>query len=120
EVAARNPAAKPILELYEERFGSPMSEVAAGSFTAVLTLAKAMNDAGSIESDRVRTALLNLDIPGRDTIMPWNGVRFDGSTHQNTGAAGVVEQVEANDVLRVVFPGELAQEPAKWPLSSAR
>jgi branched-chain amino acid transport system substrate-binding protein len=119
EVAARNPAAKPVIELYEETYSSPMSEVAAGSFTAVLTLAKAMDDAGSIQPDRVRTALLNLDIPGRDTIMPWNGVRFD-TTHQNTGAAGVVEQVDENDVLRVVFPDELAQEPAKWPLSTAR
>jgi branched-chain amino acid transport system substrate-binding protein len=119
EVAARNPAAKPVIELYEQTYGSPMSEVAADSFTAMLTLAKAMNDAGSIEPDRVRTALLNLDIPGRDTIMPWNGVRFD-ATHQNTGAAGVVEQFDVNDALRVVFPDELAQEPAKWPLATAR
>jgi branched-chain amino acid transport system substrate-binding protein len=77
-----------------------------------------MNDAGSIEPDRVRAALLNLDIPGRDTIMPWNGVRFD-ATHQNTGATAVVEQVDS-DALRVVFPDELAQEEAKWPLASAR
>lgn len=118
-MAARNTAAKPVIELYEETYGSPMSEVAAGSFTAVLTLAKAMDDAGSIEPDRVRTALLGLDIPGRDTIMPWSGVRFD-ATHQNTGAAGVVEQVDGADALRVVFPDELAQEPAKWPLSTAR
>jgi branched-chain amino acid transport system substrate-binding protein len=118
EVAARNPAAKPVIELYEESFGDPMSEVAAGSFTAVLTLVKAMNDAGSIEPERVRTALLNLDIPGRDTIMPWNGVRFD-ATHQNVGATAVVEQVD-KDALRVVFPDELAQEAAKWPLTSAR
>ena len=118
EVAARNPAAKPVIELYEETYGSPMNEVAAGSFTAVLTLAKAMNDAGSVEPDRVRAALLNLDIPGRDTIMPWNGVRFD-ATHQNSGAAGVVEQVD-NDALRVVFPDELAQDPARWPLADAR
>jgi branched-chain amino acid transport system substrate-binding protein len=119
EVAARNPAAKPVIELYEETYGKPMSEIAADSFTAVLTLAKAMDDAASIQPDRVRSALLNLDIPGRDTIMPWNGVRFD-ATHQNSGASGVVEQVAANDVLRVVFPDELAQEPAKWPLAAAR
>jgi branched-chain amino acid transport system substrate-binding protein len=119
EVAARNPAAKPVIELYEETYGKPMSEIAAGSFTAVLTLAKAMDDAASIQPDRVRAALLNLDIPGRDTIMPWNGVRFD-ATHQNSGASGVVEQVAGNDALRVVFPDELAQEPAKWPLAAAR
>jgi branched-chain amino acid transport system substrate-binding protein len=118
EVAARNPAAKPIMELYEERFGGAMSEVAAGSFTAMLTLAQGIADAGSVEPERVRAALLNLDIPGRDTIMPWNGVRFDG-THQNVGASGVVEQV-GQEAVRIVFPAELAQEEAKWPLSSAR
>jgi branched-chain amino acid transport system substrate-binding protein len=118
EVAARNPAAKPVMERYEDRFGAPMSEVAAGSFTAVLTLAEAIDDAGSIQNDAVRAALLNLDIPGRDTIMPWNGVRFD-ATHQNAGAAGVVEQVD-QDAFRIVFPAELARAKAKWPLDRAR
>jgi branched-chain amino acid transport system substrate-binding protein len=118
EVAARDPAAKPIMELYEERFGGPMTEVAAGSFTATLTLVRGIADAGSVERDRVRSALLNLDIPGRDTIMPWNGVRFDG-THQNVGASGVVEQVDQN-AFRIVFPSELAQEKAEWPLDQAR
>ena len=118
EVAARDPAAKPIMELYEERFGAPMTEVAAGSFTATLTLVQGIADAGSVERDRVRAALLNLDIPGRDTIMPWTGVRFDGN-HQNVGASGVVEQV-GQGTFRIVFPAELAQEKAKWPLSRAR
>jgi branched-chain amino acid transport system substrate-binding protein len=118
EVAGRNPAAKPIMDLYEERFSAPMSEVAAGSFTAVLTLAKAIDDAGSTEPERVRTALLSLDIPGRDTIMPWNGVRFD-ATHQNTAATGVVEQL-VQGAFRTVFPRELAQTNAIWPLGRAR
>jgi branched-chain amino acid transport system substrate-binding protein len=118
EVAGRNPAAQPVLELYEERFGAAMSEVAAGSFTAVLTMAEAIDDAGSVEPDRVRAALLNLDIPGRDTIMPWDGVRFD-ATNQNAAAAGVVEQVD-KDALRIVFPGELARAEPAWPLSTAR
>jgi branched-chain amino acid transport system substrate-binding protein len=118
EVAGRNPIAKPIMELYEERFGQPMSEVAAGSFTAVLVLAEAVNTAGSIDPQRVRAALLNLDIPGREMIMPWSGVRFDAS-HQNTAAAGVVEQrVEGG--FRVVFPGELQQAQAVWPLTEIR
>jgi branched-chain amino acid transport system substrate-binding protein len=120
EVAGRNPAAQPVMEMYEEQFNAPMTEAAAGSFTAVLTMAKAIDDAGSIQPDRVRAALLNLDIPGRDTIMPWNGIRFD-ATHQNSAATGVVEQV-AKDAFRIVFPGELAQQQSKpgWPLSVVR
>jgi branched-chain amino acid transport system substrate-binding protein len=118
EVASRNPAAKPIMDVYEARFAAPMTEVAASSFTAVLVLVKAIDDARSVDPQRVRAALLNLDIPGRDTIMPWNGVRFD-ATHQNTGATGVVEQA-VQDNLRVIFPAELAQNEPVWPLAAAR
>ena len=119
EVAGRNPVAKPVMELYEERFGHPMDEVAAGTFTAVLVLAEAVNRAGSIDPQAVRAALLNLDIPGRQMIMPWGGVRFDTS-HQNTAAAGVVEQ-RIEGLFRVVFPDELERDDvAVWPLSELR
>ena len=107
-IAARNPSAKPIMDRYEERYNSPMSEVAAGSFTAVLTLAAAINAAGSVEPQRVRGALIGLDLPGRSTIMPWGGVQFDAASHQNVRAGGTVEQL-AQGGLRVVYPPELAQ-----------
>jgi branched-chain amino acid transport system substrate-binding protein len=118
EIAGRNPIARPVMELYEERFNQPMGEVAAGAFTAVLVLAKAIDDAASVEPQRVRAALLNLDIPGREMIMPWTGVRFDAA-HQNAAAAGVVEQ-RLDGAFRVVFPDELGEVTPKWPLSTAR
>jgi branched-chain amino acid transport system substrate-binding protein len=117
EVAGRNPAAKPIMDLYEERFNAPMGEVAAGSFTAVLTVATAIDNAGSVEPQRVRAALISLDLPGRSTIMPWSGVRFDAS-HQNSRASGTVEQ-RVQGSLRVVFPSEIAQASAIWPRPGA-
>jgi branched-chain amino acid transport system substrate-binding protein len=107
EIAGRSGIAKAVMERYEERFGQPMGEVAAESFTAVLALAEAIDSAGSTDPQRVRTALLNLDIPGRETIMPWTGIRFDAS-HQNAAANGVVEQ-RVQDAFRVVFPDELQQ-----------
>jgi branched-chain amino acid transport system substrate-binding protein len=119
EVASRNPAAKPVMDLYEARFSAPMTEVAAGSFTAVLALVRAIDQARSVDPQRVRAALLNLDIPGRDTIMPWNGIRFDVK-HQNVGASGVVEQAVQEDTFRVVFPAELAADRTVWPLAAAR
>jgi branched-chain amino acid transport system substrate-binding protein len=105
------------MELYEERFNQPMSDIAAGTFTAVLVLADAINSAGSVDSQRVRAALLNLDIPGREMIMPWSGVRFDAS-HQNLAANGVVEQ-RVQGLFRVVFPGEVQQAKPVWPRPGA-
>ena len=119
EAAIRDPAARTIVTLYEERYHARMSDVAAGTFTAVVTLATAVDQAGSADAERVRAALLNVDIPGRSTIMPWNGVRFDPTTHQNTRATGVVEQFLQGS-FRVVFPRELGQTQAVWPITSAR
>jgi branched-chain amino acid transport system substrate-binding protein len=119
EVAGRNPTAKPVMDLYEAKFNQPMSETAAGAFTAVLVMAEAIDSAGSTDPQRVRAALLNLDIPGRELIMPWTGVRFDAASHQNVAANGVVEQ-RVRGLFRVVFPEELQQAPAVWPRPGAR
>jgi branched-chain amino acid transport system substrate-binding protein len=105
QVAGRSGIAKAVMEQYEQRFNQPMSETAAGTFTAVLTLAQAINNAGSTDPQRVRTELLNLNIAGRETIMPWSGIRFDAS-RQNVAANGVVEQ-RVGPAFRVVFPNEL-------------
>ena len=117
EIAGRNASAKPVMDLYEERYNQPMSDIAAGTFTAVLVLADAINGAGSTDSQRVRAALLNLDIPAREMIMPWTGVRFDAS-HQNLAANGVVEQ-RVEGLFRVVFPDELQRAKPVWPRPAA-
>jgi branched-chain amino acid transport system substrate-binding protein len=117
EIAGRNAPAKPVMELYEERFNQPMTETAAGTFTAVLVLAQAIDNAGSTDPQRVRAALLNLDIPARETIMPWSGIRFDATSRQNVAANGVVEQ-RVSQAFRVVFPGELQQAEPQWPRPS--
>ena len=119
EVAGRSPVAKPVMDMYEQRYGSPMGQVAAGTFTAVLVLADAIGRAGSTDPARVRSSLFSLDIPGREMIMPWSGLRFD-TAHQNAAAAGVVEQ-QIKGLFRVVFPGELQPDAvAVWPLSKIR
>jgi branched-chain amino acid transport system substrate-binding protein len=114
EIAGRSSISKSVMELYEERFSRPMSDIAAGTFTAVLVLAQAIDNAGSTDPQRVRAALLSLDIPGREMIMPWSGVRFDAASHQNVAANGVIEQ-RVEDALRVVFPGELQRAEPVWP-----
>jgi branched-chain amino acid transport system substrate-binding protein len=106
DFADRNLSASAVADLYRQRYKAPMTEAAAESFTTTLTLAQAIDAAGSLNAQRVRTALLSLDVRGRDTIMPWGGIRFD-QTGQNTLAAGLIEQVSRTSA-RVVFPRELA------------
>ena len=105
-VALSNPAAQALMGRYEARVGRPMNETAAGAFTAVAVLARALGSARSVAPQRVRAALIGLDLPGTDLIMPWHGVRFD-ATQQNARAAAVVEQVGGGRA-RAAFPPDLA------------
>ncbi len=106
ELAARNPTANAVMALYQRQYQAAMSEPAADAFTAVLTLAQAIDAAHSTEPEQVRAALLGLDVRARDTIMPWSGIQFD-QAGQNTQADGVVEQLRQHR-LQVVFPHEFA------------
>ena len=111
EAADRNPAARAVTALYQRRFNSPMTEAAASAFTAVMTVAQAVNNAGTVDEQKVRSALLSLDIPGEQTIMPWAGIQFD-ETHQNTLAQALVEQYH-NRAFSIVYPSDAAAPGAK-------
>jgi branched-chain amino acid transport system substrate-binding protein len=111
ETAARNQAAQAISALYQRRWNSPMTEAAASSFTAVMTVAQAADNAGSTDNQRLRSALLSLDVPGEQTIMPWAGIQFD-ETHQNVLAQNLIEQY-INGAFKIVFPGDSAAANTK-------
>ncbi|MGH3664241.1 MAG: ABC transporter substrate-binding protein [Micromonosporaceae bacterium] len=117
DLADRHPAARRVAELYSQRNDAPMTDIAAGAFTAVLTLAMAVDDAGSARPHQMRSALIAMRLPGKYTIMPWDGIQF-GADGQNAGCAGIVEQWHG-DQPRVVYPRELARVEVAWPGSKA-
>lgn len=114
----RNPNAKAVADAFAKKYNAPLTENSARAFTAIMTLAQAINAAQSVESGKVLRQLTDLNIAGRDTIMPWDGVKFDGA-HQNTGARGVVEQY-LHGQWRVVYPENIASQPFVWPTTAAR
>ncbi len=117
DLAQSRPAVATIADMYQAQFNQPMTENSARSFTAVLALAQAFDAAGSTDPEPVRDALAKLDIAGDDTIMPWDGITFDDE-HQNTGARGVVQQIQ-DGTYRVVFPDAIATTEAAWPLAGS-
>ncbi|GAA4248574.1 ABC transporter substrate-binding protein [Dactylosporangium darangshiense] len=106
EFAARNPIAQVIGAMYEQAFHTKLTEVAADAFMATLVMAMAMDQSTDYSKQSVRNAVQALTLPVTQTIMPWNGVRFDGNG-VNQLAAGVVEQRSQNGYL-IVQPAELA------------
>ncbi|WP_462203010.1 ABC transporter substrate-binding protein [Frankia sp. CcWB3] len=112
-IARANPLAARVIDRYLHDFGAPMTEDAAEAFTAVTTIAQAIDDAGSADRELVRSALTALNLPASSTIMPWNGVHFDG-THQNTLSATAIEQATGT-TFRTVYPRDLATTTVRWP-----
>lgn len=113
QLVGRQPVSKAIAERYQQQYNAPISDVAAGAFTATLTLAAAINDAGAEDPDKIRVALLGTRLSGSRTIMPWDGVSFR-ENGQNTLASGAVEQL-VSGAFQVVYPRELASVPVVWP-----
>jgi branched-chain amino acid transport system substrate-binding protein len=108
------PAAGDVAKLFQERYGHEMDENSARDFTAALTLLQAIDEAGSTEPEAIREALAGLEVAGDETIMPWDGIRFD-DTGQNELARGVILQYLDGEY-KLVWPFEAASAELVWPL----
>jgi ABC-type branched-subunit amino acid transport system substrate-binding protein len=110
--------ARRVADLFQQHYKRPMTPTAASAFTATLTLAQAINKAGSTDPERIQAALRALDVSADETIMPWAGIKFDDHG-QNLRAQVVLQQIRGNGY-RVVYPPGWATARAIWPLSKAR
>ena len=114
DLTLTNPLAAEVNALYRERYGVDLGGNSARSFIGMMTLAEAINRAGSTEPTAVRDALRATDIPADQLIVPWQGIGFD-QTGQNTLGDGVVVQ-RLNGRYRTVWPNAIAVEPLVFPL----
>ncbi len=109
----RKPLVFRVNDLYKKKTGFDMDEVVARAFTGMLTLADAINRAGSTAPAAIQQALRETNIPASQIIMPWQGIEFDAKG-QNRYAAGVVTQI-LDDEYKVVYPFDLAEAQVVWP-----
>ena len=100
-------------DIYYERHGKNMDGTTARSFTGLMTIADAINRAGSTEPEAIREALVETDIPPEDLIVPWKGVKFD-ETGQNMYGEGVISQI-IDESWHTVYPSEFALRDWVYP-----
>jgi branched-chain amino acid transport system substrate-binding protein len=113
EYARRNPIARAVAAVYEQRYGVSMTDVAAATFTATLAFAYGMDQVGASSVATARSGMQRMSMAATQTIMPWDGIRFDGNGN-NVLAAAVVEQ-RASGGFQVVHPSELSVAALAWP-----
>jgi branched-chain amino acid transport system substrate-binding protein len=93
DVVGSKPLAENVSRLFEDRYGREMDKESARAFTATIALADAIDRAGSLDPEAIRTALLATNLSEGEIIMPWAGVEFDLDTHQNTKGRGIICQI---------------------------
>ncbi len=112
-------AKKPLIPVTNEMFkklsgGRDMADVSARAFTGFLTLADAINRAGSTEPAAIQKALRETNIPADQLLMPWTGVKFD-EKGQNVGVRAILQQIQGGSY-HTIFPFDLATKEPVYPM----
>jgi branched-chain amino acid transport system substrate-binding protein len=94
--------------------GRDLSDVPARAFTGFMALANAINNAGSTDPEKIRQALVNLDMSSDSLIVPYRGIKF-GADGQNEKTRGILMQVQGGKYC-TVYPFELAACKLQYPL----
>jgi branched-chain amino acid transport system substrate-binding protein len=114
DLAKNNPLIKQVNDLYNSRYKVNLTGNTSRAFTGLLTLADAINRAGSTDAEAIRKALAATDIPGNKLIMPWKGIKFDAQG-QNMYSAGILVQI-IDGKYHTVWPFDIATTDVVWPM----
>lgn len=113
-IDAKSPLARTVDQVFTKRFGVGLNGDSAREFTAVITLGEAIQKANSDDPGKIRAALSATNIPGKDTIMPWAGIKFD-SRGQNLKASYLILQAQNNKWVGL-YPSSVSTGRLVWPL----
>ena len=106
------PAIPAVQAMFHARAGKDLNDNTSRQIVGLQVLADAIDRAGSTKPEDIRKALIATDIKGDQTIMPWQGVKFD-STGQNTEATPVIQQVRDGSY-HTIYPADVAVQTPIW------
>jgi branched-chain amino acid transport system substrate-binding protein len=115
DIGAAGSVTSKINEMFKAKTGHEMDDTSARSMQAMLTLADAINRAGSAEPAKIQKALQETDLKPEQLMMGFRGVKFD-QTGQNVLAATYLIQLQGKDYVSV-WPDKSATAKVKWPMS---
>jgi len=117
KIAKVKKVAGQINELYKKKYGDDLTGATARSVVGVQTWAYVLNRAGSTDPKAIQKACNEIDIPGYELVMPWDGIKFDPSG-QNIKGRGLIGQYQAKEgkvELEIMYPFDLATANMVYP-----
>jgi len=106
-----------INELYKKKYGDDLTGATGRSVVGVQTWAYVLNRSGSTDPKAIQKACNEIDIPGYELVMPWDGIKFD-ATGQNIKGRGLIGQYqwkEGKAELEIIYPFDLATANMIYP-----
>ncbi len=118
DLAAKRPFIATVNDMFKKRAGRDLNDNTSRQFMSLLILADAIDRAKSVDGDKIREALAATNIPGEQTIMPWQAVKF-GPDGQNDIADPVLLQYIGDNKFKTVFPEAVSVGDPVWPMNAA-
>jgi branched-chain amino acid transport system substrate-binding protein len=103
-----------INEMYKAKTGRDLDDTSARNMQGFLTLADALNRAGSTDPEKIRAALTKTDLKPEQLMMGYNGVKFD-ETGQNVLASTYLIQLKGKEY-QLIWPDKAAAAKLDWPM----
>ncbi|TQR18232.1 ABC transporter substrate-binding protein [Psychrobacillus soli] len=101
------PGLEEFMKLYEEQYGEkPQSGHSLSNYMGMKVMIQAIDDAGSVDVEKVREAAMNIKIEKGTTATGW-GVEFDSESGQNTAGEAYLTQWIDGELL-TVWPEEVS------------
>jgi branched-chain amino acid transport system substrate-binding protein len=116
DLAAKRPFITTVNDMFKKRSGRDLNDNSSRQFMALLILADAIDRAKSAEGEKIREALAATSIPGEQTIMPWQAVKF-GADGQNELSDPVLLQYTGGGKFTTIYPEAAAVAEAVWPMN---
>jgi branched-chain amino acid transport system substrate-binding protein len=118
KIAKVKKVAGQINELYKKKFGDDLTGATARSVVGVQTWTYVLNRAGSTDPKVIQKTCNEINIPGHELVMPWEGIKFD-ATGQNILGKGLIGQYQSTKEgkidLEIIYPFELATANMIYP-----
>src|SRR5437899_11120644 len=114
DLATKRPMVGKINAMFKEKSGKDFNDLTSRQFMGLIVMAEAINRAKSTDGEKIREALVATDIPGEQTIMPWQRVKFDEMGQHNDADPVLLQYIGGKFV--TIFPPQAAIAEAVWPM----
>ena len=122
QVVQLKPVAGQVNALYKAKTGNDLGGASARSFTGLQTWVHVLEKAGSANSADIQQAANDLNIAGKELVVPWAGIKFATSGEelgQNVMGSGLIGQYQKGPDgsmgLQIVYPFDVASAEMIYP-----